>query len=78
MCGVFGEFERAMIVERIKAELSRAKAQGKVLGRPKTATSIEDQVRTLKASGFGILKVAMQLGIGTSVVQRIVNETAAS
>src|SRR5690554_6097031 len=35
MLGVFAEFERAMIQERVKAGLARAKAQGKVLGRPR-------------------------------------------
>jgi len=33
MCGVFAEFERAMIVERENAGLKRAKAQGVKLGR---------------------------------------------
>jgi DNA invertase Pin-like site-specific DNA recombinase len=36
MMGVFAEFERAMIQERVKAGLQRAKAQGKVLGSPST------------------------------------------
>lgn len=35
MCGVFAEFERGMIRERVKSGLERAKAQGKTLGRPK-------------------------------------------
>src|SRR4051794_32185243 len=34
MLGVFAEFERAIIVERVKAGLSRARSQGKRLGRP--------------------------------------------
>src|ERR1051325_2200657 len=33
MMGVFAEFERAIIVERVKAGLARARAQGKRLGR---------------------------------------------
>ena len=33
MCGVFAEFERAMIVERVNAGLARAKASGVKLGR---------------------------------------------
>jgi DNA invertase Pin-like site-specific DNA recombinase len=33
MCGVFAEFERAMIVGRVNAGLKRAKAQGVQLGR---------------------------------------------
>jgi DNA invertase Pin-like site-specific DNA recombinase len=35
MMGVFAEFERAMIQERVRAGLARAKAEGKQLGRPK-------------------------------------------
>ena len=34
MCGVFAEFERGMLSERVKAGLNRAKEEGKVLGRP--------------------------------------------
>src|SRR6266853_3065261 len=34
MLGVFAEFERAMIVERVQAGLRRARAQGKKRGRP--------------------------------------------
>jgi Resolvase, N terminal domain len=34
MCGVFAEFERAMIQERVKAGLARAVARGAKLGRP--------------------------------------------
>jgi DNA invertase Pin-like site-specific DNA recombinase len=35
MMGVFAEFERAMIQERVRAGLARAKDEGKTLGRPK-------------------------------------------
>jgi DNA invertase Pin-like site-specific DNA recombinase len=34
MMGVFAEFERAMIQERVRAGLARAKGEGKRLGRP--------------------------------------------
>jgi DNA invertase Pin-like site-specific DNA recombinase len=33
MCGVFAEFERAIIVERVNSGLARAKAKGVKLGR---------------------------------------------
>src|SRR3954451_19645268 len=33
MCGVFAEFERSMIIERVNAGLARAKANGVKLGR---------------------------------------------
>jgi DNA invertase Pin-like site-specific DNA recombinase len=34
MCGVFAEFERGILSERVKAGLNRAREEGKVLGRP--------------------------------------------
>lgn len=73
MCGVFAEFERGMIRERVTAGLNRAKAQGKTLGRPKANADVEDRIRTLHdgGNGMGKLKIAKTLGIGVSVVQRI-------
>ena len=71
MCGVFAEFERSMIVERVNAGLARARAQGKTLGRPRVTASTEDQIRQLRAEGVGMNRVARQLGIGVSVVQRV-------
>jgi DNA invertase Pin-like site-specific DNA recombinase len=35
MLGVFAEFERSIIQERVRAGLWRAKAEGKQLGRPR-------------------------------------------
>ena len=35
MLGVFSEFEREIIRERVNSGLARAKAQGKTLGRPR-------------------------------------------
>ena len=37
MLGVFAEFERAIIQERVRAGLQRAKREGKRLGRPPIA-----------------------------------------
>ncbi len=76
MCGVFAEFERSMIQERVKAGLARARAQGKKLGRPRVAASIERKVRTHRTKGMGIKAIARKLGIGTGTVQRIVKEAA--
>jgi DNA invertase Pin-like site-specific DNA recombinase len=71
MMAVFAEFERAMIQERVHAGLSRAKAQGKKLGRPTISAEVEGKVRSLRAEGIGVVKVARTLGIGVSAVQRI-------
>jgi DNA invertase Pin-like site-specific DNA recombinase len=50
MCGVFAEFERSIIIERVKAGLARARAQGKTLGRPKVDAATEARVRTFRAA----------------------------
>ena len=71
MLGVFSEFERAIIVERVNSGLARAKAAGTKLGRPKVGAEIEARIVELRAKGMGIKTVAKQLGIGTGTVQRV-------
>jgi DNA invertase Pin-like site-specific DNA recombinase len=46
MLGVFAEFERAMTQERVRAGLARARADGKIVGRPKIAEKTERAVRS--------------------------------
>jgi DNA invertase Pin-like site-specific DNA recombinase len=72
MLGVFGEFERSMIQERVKAGLKRAVAQGKVLGRPMVNGEIEKKVLALRAKGQGIIRIAKSVGIGVGTVARMV------
>jgi DNA invertase Pin-like site-specific DNA recombinase len=74
MCGVFAEFERSMIQERVKAGLTRARAQGKTLGRPQVSLKVADEVRALKAQGMGMIKIAKAVGCGVGTVQRIIAE----
>jgi DNA invertase Pin-like site-specific DNA recombinase len=71
MAGVFAEFERSMIQERVRAGLERAREQGKVLGRPKVPVRTESLIRQKRKQGMGILKIAREVGVGTSVVQRV-------
>jgi len=74
MLGVFAEFERAMIRERVMAGLARAKAQGTPLGRPKQEDAeTEAQVRKLRADGWGLLRIAQAVGWGTSRVRRVLD-----
>ena len=72
MMGVFAEFERSMISERVKSGLARAKSNGKTLGRPKVSVEREAQVLELRSQGMGMLAIGKKLGIGTSTVQRVV------
>ena len=54
MLGVFAEFEHAMIVERVKAGLRRATAQGKKLGRPRVPAKLENAALRELEKGHGI------------------------
>ena len=76
MCAVFAEFERGMIRERVNAGLARARAKGTKLGRRPVKLSVEKHIRELRSEGMGILKIGRTVGVGTSVVQRIVQEPA--
>src|SRR5664280_1038402 len=69
MLGVFAEFERGIIRERVNAGLARARANGVTLGRRRTKPSVEARIVELRANGDGIHKIRRKLGIGTSVVQ---------
>ncbi len=72
MAAVFAEFERDMLRDRIHAGLARARAQGKKLGRPTSVTvRTEKHIRTLRAKGHGMLRIARELGCGVSTVQRV-------
>jgi len=73
MLGVFAEFERGIIRERVNAGLARAKANGTKLGRRSVKPSVEACIRQLRAEGMGILKIGRTLGVGTSVVQRVIS-----
>jgi DNA invertase Pin-like site-specific DNA recombinase len=72
MLSVFAEFERGIIRERVNAGLARARANGTKLGRRPVKPAVEARIRELRAKGDGILKIGRKLGIGTSVVQRVV------
>jgi DNA invertase Pin-like site-specific DNA recombinase len=73
MLGVFAEFEREIIVERVRAGMATAKASGKTVGRPKASEDTLLRIRELRAQGMGMLKVAKEVGCGVSLIQRIEN-----
>lgn len=74
MMGVFAEFERAMIRDRVKVGMARAKAQGKRLGKPAVSDAKVEAVKAELLRGTGILKTARLCGVGTFTVQRIKKE----
>ena len=76
MMGVFAEFERSMIRERVKSGMARAKAQGKRLGKPAVPQAKVEAVKAELARGTGVVKTGRLCGVGTYTVQRIKKEMA--
>lgn len=77
MASVFASFEREMIAERTHAGLARARARGSRFGRPPTGDGTCEAIRSLRSQGLGINKIAAELKVGKSVVQRIADEMKA-
>jgi DNA invertase Pin-like site-specific DNA recombinase len=71
MMGVFAEFERAMIRERVLAGLKRARARGKKLGRPMVPPDKERAIRADLAAGLGFRRIMERHHVCTSVIQLI-------
>jgi DNA invertase Pin-like site-specific DNA recombinase len=65
--GAIAEFERGRIVERVRAGLARAKAQGQRLGRPRR---VIDPKRLAAVAGLPAREAARRLGIPRSTFQR--------
>ena len=61
MLGVFSEFERSMIRDRVMAGLDRARSSGKRLGRPRTTPFKIDRIRSALGEGRGVRETAWQL-----------------
>lgn len=70
MMGVFAEFERAMIVERTKAGMARAKAQGKAIGRPEIDAETRRRIFERTRNGASTYAVAKELGIDRRTVKK--------
>ena len=71
MMGVFAEFERSMIQERVKAGLERAKAKGKKLGRPGLPPITVRAIKKQRKGGASIRSIAKKLGVSVGSVHGI-------
>ena len=72
MCGVFAEFERGMIRERVISGQNRAKEQGKHIGRP---TNLNDglvsSIKFMREKGMWIGRIAKDLKVGVGTIYRV-------
>jgi DNA invertase Pin-like site-specific DNA recombinase len=69
----FASLERAKISERTLSGLAKARSQGRVGGRPKAEDDAETvkTYRKLKASGLSIRKIATEMGVSPTTVQKL-------
>lgn len=72
MCGVFAEFERGILSERVKAGLNRARVDGKVLGRPIKLANIKAILEDRK-EGKTIRAIAAEQNLSIGKVHKIVS-----
>lgn len=72
MVGVFSEFERSMISERVRLGLKRVRDSGKKLGQPtKINRSLVEQVWRLRDQGFGLKKITEEVSVSRSTVYKV-------
>jgi len=78
MAGVFAEFERSILIERVKAGMDRARVHGtrsgKDIGRPAISERKKAEVRTLVAEGMSKRETARVAGVSRATVYRILAE----
>ena len=66
------EFERDLLIERTQAGLSRAKSEGKVLGRPQSLTKLQAEVvRGRVADGESVASLAREFGSSRQTIMRV-------
>lgn len=77
LMGIFAEFERNLIRERVLAGLARARARGRRLGRPRMPEAKRQAIRSaLEAGGMSLRQIAAQHRVGLGTVQRLASAVA--
>lgn len=66
------EFERDLLIERTQAGLSRAKSEGKTLGRPQSLSDAQAQtVRQRLEAGEAVAAIARDIGTSRQTIMRV-------
>ncbi len=82
MLGVFAEFERSIIKERITAGLDRARVEGtksgRPFGRPAIPAKARDAILAARASGLSIRETARSAGVSVGKAHSVIKEAEAN
>ena len=75
MLAAVAEMERDLLVERTQSGLARAKAEGKVLGRPtKTTSEQRAEIVRLRNGGSSISALSRTYGISRASIMRVTGD----
>lgn len=77
MLSIFGEFEAAMIRDRVSAGLDRARAAGQRLGRPPISDELIQKIIAARETGLGMKRVAKEVGVGVGTVVKVLKQNEA-
>lgn len=69
--GSIAEFEKELLVERVRSGMARAKANGVRIGRPRAGFDVSEAIR-LKGEGQSWSQVAKVVGASSATVRRVV------
>ena len=71
---LIAEFETEIRRERQMEGIAKAKAEGRVGGRPKLVTdAVEAEIRKLRKEGISIRKIAAEVGFSKATVQKVLS-----
>jgi len=73
LIGAFAQFETDLIRSRVKAGIEKARAEGKVLGRPRL--NKEAEILELRSKGYSYQKIQMKLGVSKGAVWRAIKKS---
>ena len=85
MLGIFAEFERSIIQERVRAGLKRAKAEPpelraakgkKAIGRPSLPKATRQVILDARAAGKSIRETAKTAAVSAATVQKVLKDAA--
>lgn len=74
MLGAVAQFELSMIQERRQEGIEKAKAAGKYRGRPVNQSN-HQRIAILRSEGISLRKIASEVGVSLSTVQRALAAT---
>jgi DNA invertase Pin-like site-specific DNA recombinase len=69
LAAMFAELERSILIERVRAGMARARAEGKPIGRPKRRVDLEELLR-LRAQGLSIRQIARCMATPSSTIAK--------